>query len=577
MSTTATMSDTLPGGAKPNAAGNSPGLSLESLKSLLGGNSLVPLIIVVAAFIALSVAAFLWATAPTYQVLYSNLSEADGGTIIAELDKRTIPYKFSEGGHAILVPSDQVHTLRLQLAEQGLPKGGKVGFDLMDKQAFGISQFAEQINFQRGLEGELARSMESLGPVANARIHLAMAKPSVFIKQRAPSKASVVLTLHPGRTLSEGQVNAIIHMVSSSVPELSVENVSIVDQHGTLLSKPGSAASDLDGTHLKYTQDVETSYQERISHILTPLFGSDNFRVQVTAEIDFSTIEETNEAYAPNQDPAKSAVRSAQTSTQYSGEDALSGGVPGALSNTAPNTRPSPVEATEDGAQGAESTGESGKSGSVSKDSIINYEVDRNITHIKHQRGMTKRLSVAVVLNYRIGLDEDGKPEPQPLEEAEIEQVTLLVKQAVGYSSERGDQVEIVNSPFSPEQEEIFEEIPWWKTPQFMDLLFSGLRYFFVGLFILLVYLFIVRPMLKRHLSIQLVPGGVAKGGTTRAVVGDDDDDLEQVEDEDGQPTFKRKNKAASYSQQLNELKSMAKEDPRLIAIIVKAWMADHD
>ena len=571
MSAAATMSDTT-----ANNASNSgvPPLSLTGLKSLIGANSLVPVIIVVAAFIALSVAAFLWATAPTYQVLYSNLSETDGGTIISELDKRAIPYKFSEGGHAILVPNDQVHQLRLQLAEQGLPKGGKVGFDLMDKQAFGISQFAEQINFQRGLEGELSRSMESLGPVAHARIHLAMAKPSVFVKQRTPSKASVVLNLHPGRTLSEGQVNAIIHMVSSSVPDLLVENVSIVDQQGNLLSKPGSAGSDLDGSHLKYTKNVEETYQDRISHILNPLFGEDNYRVQVTAEIDFSTVEETNEAYAPNQSPEKSAVRSAQSSTQYSGDDQLIGGIPGALSNTAPNWAPSPIEKTDAENTGtAESTSQ--RDGNLSKDSVINYEVDRNITHIKHQRGMTKRLSVAVVLNYRMGVNEEGKPEAQPLDDADIERVTLLVKQAVGFSAERGDQVEVVNSPFSPEAPVIIEEDPWWKTPQFIDLVLSGIRYFFVGLFILLAYLLIVKPVVKKHLSIQVISGGRGKAGSVLGegiVVGDDGE-----EEDESVPPFKRKNKAASYSQQLDELKNMAKDDPRLIAIIVKNWMADHD
>jgi len=573
MSATATVSDNANTTGSIAPGGGSP-LSLDKLKSLLGGNSLAPLLIVLAAFIALSVAAFLWATAPTYQVLYSNLSEADGGSIIAELDKRGIPYQFSEGGHAILVPSDQVHQLRLQLAEQGLPKGGKVGFELMDKQGFGVSQFAEQINFQRGLEGELASSMETLGPVAHARIHLAMAKPSVFVQQRAPSKASVVLTLHPGRTLSEGQVNAIIHMVSSSVPELAVENVSIVDQNGTLLSRPGSAGN-LDGTHLKYTREVEKSYQDRIGHILAPLFGRDNFRVQVTAEIDFSTVEETNEAYAPNQDPARSAVRSAQTSTQLSGDDVAASGIPGALSNSPPSSAPG----DDSGETASESGDDRGKVGSLSKDSVINYEVDRNITHIKHQQGATKRLSVAVVLNYRMGLDEEGNPVPQPLEDDEVEQVTLLVKQAVGYSRERGDQVEVVNSPFSVETPDVIEETPWWKTSHFMDMALSGLRYFFAGLFVLLGYLLIIRPLLKRHLSVQVSPaGGGGRPGTTRAVIGDDDDDVEDKDGEDDeQPVFRRKNKAASYSQQLNELRSMANEDPRLIAIIVKAWMADHD
>src|SRR5690554_6231895 len=205
---------------------------LEKMKQ----SGLVPLLIGGAVFIGLVFALVMWASAPEYRVLFSNLGEADGGRIVNELDTRQIPYQLNGAG-TILVPSDQVHKLRLQLAEQGLPQGGNAGFSLMDNQAFGISQFAEQVNFQRALEGELATSMESLGPVQKARVHLAMAKASVFVREREPAKASVILSLHAGRKLGEGQVQAIIHMVSSSVPELAPDNVSVVDQYGTLLSE----------------------------------------------------------------------------------------------------------------------------------------------------------------------------------------------------------------------------------------------------------------------------------------------------------------------------------------------------
>ncbi|NLC20760.1 MAG: flagellar M-ring protein FliF, partial [Halomonadaceae bacterium] len=223
---------------RQNAAPNDSSTALlERVQQQLRGNPLILLLIAGAALIAIVVALLMWARAPEYRVLYSNLTEADGGRIISELDGRGVPYRFSAGGTALLVPSDSVHSLRLQLAEQGLPRGGNVGFELMDNQAFGVSQFAEQVNFQRGLEGELSRSIEALGPVSRARVHLAMARSSVFVRDREPAKASVIVTLEPGRVIGEGQVSAIVHMVSSSVPELAAENVTVVDQNSRLLSR----------------------------------------------------------------------------------------------------------------------------------------------------------------------------------------------------------------------------------------------------------------------------------------------------------------------------------------------------
>ena len=267
---------------------------IEQMLTKLRANPLVPLLVVGAAVIALIAVLLMWASAPEYRVLYSNLSEADGGRIISELESRAVPYQFSQGGRALMVPGDQVHKLRLQLAEQGLPEGGNVGFQIMDEQAFGISQFAEQVNFQRGLQGELAGSIEALGPVSRARVHLAMAKPSVFIRDREPAKASVILTLEAGRTLGDGQVDAIVHMVSSSVPELAMEDVTVVDQAGRLLSRPSGSRGGLDGSQLEYVREVERVYRQRIESILAPILGRDKVRAQVTAEVNFAHRAETS-------------------------------------------------------------------------------------------------------------------------------------------------------------------------------------------------------------------------------------------------------------------------------------------
>ena len=551
------------------------------LAAAVNNPSTLPLLIVVAAFIAVSVAALMWATTPNYQVLYSNLEPADGGSIIAELDARGVPYQISEGGRAIMVPAADVHTLRLQLAEQGLPEGGKAGFELLDNQGFGISQFAEQVNFQRGLEGELGRSVEALGPVAAARVHLAMAKPSVFVRDQEPTKASVVLKLHAGRTLSNGQVNAIVHMISSSVEKLTAENISVVDQRGELLSRPSSGAVELDGTQLTYTQEMEQSFQERVRNILTPILGPENFRVQVSADIDFSSVEETTEAYSPNQSGEQAAVRSSQSSSNFSGDEAVARGIPGALSNTAPNWAPSPIE--EPGDEADETVeGDSAARANVQRDNIINYELDRRLRHVKHSLGGLERLSVAVVVNNRPATDDEGNQIFEAVPAAELEQITRLVQQAVGFSPERGDQVEVINSPFTETVVDEPEVQPWWQSPFAINTATSILRYLAAGLLILLGYRMIIRPIMARHLGIDFKGAAraetVALPGGGEMLIGDmrgsDDGSAAGAPGGDSQ-SFKRVDKSATYAEQLAELRRMGDEDPRLVAMIIRNWIKD--
>jgi flagellar M-ring protein FliF len=453
-----------------------------------------------AATIALSAALLLWAGSPTYGVLFSNLSEADGGSIINELDTRQVPYRFSEGGNAILVPSDQVHTLRLQLAEQGLPQGGTVGFELLDNQAFGVSQFTEQVNFQRGLEGELARSIETLGPVASARVHLALPKPSVFMREREPAKASVVLTLQPGRLLGEAQVSAIMHLVSSSVPNLTLDQVTVVDQAGALLSTDPNP-NDRDGADLDYIADVERGYQQSIENILTPLFGRDNFTVEVSADVDFSRREQTTERYAPNQTPGAAAVRSAQLSGSFNGENVTPTGIPGALSNTPPGPGVAPIEvapavaATDPAAVPVAPVDPN----NLDYNRLINYEVDRDITHLQQSYGQLQRLSAAVAVNYRDGVDAEGAATRLPLSAEELDQVTRLARQAMGFSATRGDALEVVNVPFSQSATGADLATSWWTQPANQTLMLSALRYLLTAFGILALYLLILRPLVRRQ------------------------------------------------------------------------------
>lgn len=552
--------------------------SLARVLAPLRNNPLVALLIGAAAFIAIVTALIMWAQSPEYRVLYSNLSEADGGRIIRELDSRGVPYRFSQGGQALLVPGDQVHTLRLQLAEQGLPRGGNVGFELMDDQAFGVSQFAEQVNFQRGLEGELASSIQALGPVSRARVHLAMARASVFVRDRKPAEASVVLTLESGRVLGEGQVSAIVHMVSSSVPDLAAEDVTVVDQDGNLLSRQRAAGGDLDGTQLDYIAEVEHSYQQRIENILIPLLGRERVRAQVAAQIDFSQREETAERFGPNQAPNEAAVRSRQASLSYNGDDGVALGIPGALSNTPPGTAASPIalpEGEEDGEDETTIQEEALQTlNDLRQDDVVNYEVDRSIEHVQHRRGRVERLSAAVVVDYREERNDEGEWQAAPLSDEEIEQIKRLIRQSIGFSQARGDEIEVVNSPFSRADEEEEEPPEWWQSPEMHSLALTFGRYLLVSLGILFTYLLILRPLIKRYTQ-QPVLSTATPGGALSVQVGDEESDSSSDRDEAERtyPKPKRKRKSSAYEDHLTELREMAQEDPRMIAMIIRNWM----
>jgi len=299
---------------------------LAQVLGTLSSRQKVSLMVALAATLSLIVGMWLWGATPEYRVLYSNLSDRDGGAIIDSLQQQNIPYKFSEGGGALLVPADKVHEVRLHLASQGLPKGSLVGFELMENQKFGTSQFLEQVNYQRALEGELARSMQTLAAVQSARVHLALPKPSVFVKEQLKPSASVVLTLFPGHALDPGQVNGIIHLVSSSVADMPAKNVTILDQSGSLLSPTREGAdTPLDPSQIKYVRQIEQDYIKRIEAIVSPLVGAENVHAQITADIDFSQAEQTAETFGPNQPPNQAAVRSQQSDESRNAGGAKSG------------------------------------------------------------------------------------------------------------------------------------------------------------------------------------------------------------------------------------------------------------
>lgn len=517
------------------------------------------LMVAVAATVALLAGLWMWGQTPDFRVLYANMSERDGGAVIEALQQQNIPYKFSEGG-TLMVPADKVHEVRLNMASQGLPQGGTVGFELMENQKFGTSQFLEQINYQRALEGELARSVQTMAAVANARVHLAIPKPTVFVKEKQKPSASVVLALNAGRSLDEGQVNAIVHLISSSVPDMPAQNVTVVDQSGTLLSAARDGTGQmLDATQLKYVRQVETDYVKRIEDILSPITGIQNIRAQVTASLDFAVSEQTSEMYKPNQPPNEAAVRSLQSSEVLDGIK-TAGGVPGALSNQPPVPATAPI-VTPATAVPAANGGTSANNSH--KEMTTNYEVDRTIQHTKMPTGNIKRIAVAVVLNNRSVTDKDGVVVSTPYTDDEKAQITLLIKEAVGFEEKRGDSLNLLNSAFN-DTTEILPEIPLWKQPEMIALAKEIFKYLLIGGGIFFLLFGIIKPAFKsvaEQAAAQdeaMAAAGEHAGGIHHAVGGGE---------------HSTQQAGTSYEANLQLAKQLAKDDPKIVATVVKEWV----
>lgn len=560
--------------ATTNGIKNKSTANLMAALERLRSSPKIILLISASAAISIIIALIFWAKSPDYRVLYSNISDQDGGAIVAQLTQMNVPYRFQERGGAIMVPEDKVHEARLTLAQLGLPKGGAVGFELLDQEKFGISQFSEQVNYQRALEGELARTIETLGTVQNARVHLAMPKPSMFVREQKPPSAAVTVTLNNGRTLDSGQVNAITYLISSAVPGLNADNVTIVDQSGRLLTQSGGQA--MQTTQLKYTSEVEADYQQRIQTILATIVGRNNVKAQVTAQIDFTQHEQTAEQYQPNSSPDKMAIRSRQTSDAEQGSKNGVGGVPGALSNqppmpaTAPITQP-PVanqpaqgnNAANNNATQAAGTAETTVATPMQfnnrKDNTTNYELDRTLTHIKRSTGSIERLSVAVVVNYLPG--KDGTP--VALTPEQLEQVNALVKETMGYSAARGDTINIVNSPFTPMEEE--PAPPFWKQEGFINLLMSAARYLLIALVAWFLWRKAVQPAWLRNQELVLQRLELEKQARQEEL------DASARRAESGARAKAEQRVETELNTQ--SLRELAQQEPRVIALVIRQWM----
>lgn len=513
----------------------------------------------VAAVLAVMSGVWMWSQQPDYRVLFSNFSDRDGGAIVASLQQMNVPYKFAEGGGAILVPASQVHDVRLKLASQGLPKGGSVGFELMENQKLGVSQFLEQVNFQRALEGELARSIQSLGAVQAARVHLALPKASVFVRDQQKPTASVLLNLHPGRTMDPQQVSAIVHLVASSVPDLPTKNVTVVDQNGNLLSENGKSANNngLDPTQLKYVQELQQSIVKRIESIVTPIVGPNNVRAEATADVDFSHTEQAAETYTPNGTPNASAIRSQQSSEIQNGSTLTASGVPGALSNQPQPNATAPIT----GAAATAGTAAAAPTGSAQRDMTVNYEVDKTVRYVQQPMGGVKRLSVAVVVNYKKEVAKDGKVTMKPLTEAEKNQITDLVKEAMGFNKDRGDSLNVVNSPFAGAEKEIIPEVPIWKRPETLTTAISVGKYLLGAAILLYLFFGVLKPLVLRIVKSFEPPPPPE----------------EEPEVELPQEVEPMGAKPRTYQDNLEAAKTLARNDPKMVANVVKAWVGTNE
>ncbi|WP_210542266.1 flagellar basal-body MS-ring/collar protein FliF [Rhodoferax sp. PAMC 29310] len=545
----------------PSLAGRLSGLDQsQRLRLALG----------VVLFLAIGIIGIVMGRQAEWRVLYSNLADKDGGAIVAQLSQMNIPYKHSDGGGSILVPADKVYDTRLRLASQGLPKGAVTGFEAMESNRFGMTQFQERLTFQRGLEGELTRSIQALSSVQSARVHLALPNQNGFFREQQKPSASVLLSLNVGRTLDRSQLAGIVHLVSSSVPEMNPTSVSVLDDTGKLLSTPPEGAlggAGGDAQQMQYVQQLEQLYTQRILDILEPVVGRGNVKAQVTAELDFSQTESTSESHKPNQELNSSVIRSQQISESGAGIGASTpAGVPGAASNQPPGQASAPINGT---AQALAAGGGGAGAGAITggkRDSIINYEVDKTIRVVRGGTGSVKRLSAAVVINHQTTTDSKGKTTTSPMTEAQVASMTALVRETIGFSQDRGDSVNLMNAPFVIDTP-VVVEIPLWRQPELIDLARSLAWPVGTLLLAALVLLGFVRPAMKTLAKpVEMLP---AAANQIDAIEGDEPERplLAAPSASNGAvgPT--------SAELALEDARKLTRDNPEAVANIVKSWM----
>jgi flagellar M-ring protein FliF len=546
------------------------------------------ILVALAATLSFMVGFFLWGQKPSLVPLYTNLGPKESAAVVEALRAAKKNYQLSADG-AILVDPAQLPAVRMLLAGEGLPSGNGVGLEMLDKdQSLGTSQFVEQARYQHAIEIELARSIETIQGVSAARVHLATPKQSVFVREQQKPTASVVVELSPGQSLTADQVRAIVHLVASSVAGMKPENVSVIDQRGELLSQNSDDASGMGLTdkQFAYRQRVERAYARQIEALLTPIVGANQVRAQVSANIDFSRQEGTSETYGPK----TGVVLSEQTNdtTRALGDQGINGGVPGALSNQPPGGG-TVTPQTSGGLQPPANLDVQQYQQiiqtpiSTQKNETRNYNVDKDIRHTQYASGAVDKLNVAVLLDEKTVTDKDGKTKTEPMSDAELARIKDLVSQAVGLDEQRGDKLTLASIPFVEQKIEKVS-VPLWQQDWFMPLL----KNLGLGVAMLLIFLMVVRPLLKMladksrpealpHQLGAALPNGTEDNGmneegvsfTRQAAEGGQIPGPDDVDNLEGVPQLVG---AASYADKLRQLKQSINHDPKAVAAVIKQW-----
>lgn len=544
---------------------SSPALRQSDLFDGIGGLGVLRqagLMIGLAASVALGFAVVLWSQDEDYMPLYANLDQMDPTDVLNTLQANQIQYKVDTKTGALLVVSNQIYDARLKLAGAGISPDGSFGLEMLDKeQPLGTSQFMESARFKRGLEGELARTISSIRSVRNARVHLAIPKTSAFIRDKRKPSASVLLSLYNGRAIQSEKVRAIANLVSSSIPELMIDAVTVVDQQGNLLSNfTIDAEMAIANKQLEYTSQYESRLADRIGSILVPVLGDDGFRAKVSVDLDFTQVEQTDELFNPD----LPAIRSEQT-IEETRSNSSEGGVPGALTNQPPA-----------GGQIANQGGVTANTGGNSRrQAVRNYELDRTISHTKHQVGRLRRLSVAVLVDNISKRDpESGEISSTPVDLELLNNLTTLIKNTVGYSEARGDSVSIINSAFIPKvpiEELIIEEAPVWEQTWALNIA----KQVGGGLFLLLLVFGLLRPVMRgltdNAQEIREMEAQRALGELSGDLGGGLEDETVTLSGGDG---LLLGGPNENFDQQLNAVKGLVAEDPGRVAQVVKKWVA---
>ncbi|QHG66277.1 flagellar basal-body MS-ring/collar protein FliF [Pseudomonas putida] len=548
----------------------------------------VGLLVGLAASVAIGFAVVLWSQQPDYRPLYGSLAGMDTKQVMDTLASADIPYHVEPNSGALLVKADDLSRARLKLAAAGVaPSDGNVGFELLDKeQGLGTSQFMEATRYRRSLEGELARTVSSLNNVKAARVHLAIPKSSVFVRDERKPSASVLVELYPGRSLEAGQVMAIVNLVATSVPELDKSQVTVVDQRGNLLSEQlQDTALTMAGKQFDYSRRMEGMLTQRVHNILQPVLGNDRYKAEVSADLDFSAVESTSEQFNPDQP----ALRSEQAVNEQRASSQGPQGVPGALSNqppgpaSAPQTTggaAAPAGAIQPGQPLVDANGQQIMDPATGQPMLApypsdkreqttkNFELDRSISHTRQQQGRLTRLSVAVVVDDQVKVDASGETTRAPWGAEDLARFTRLVQDAVGFDASRGDSVTVINVPFAADRGEEIADIAFYQQPWFWDIVKQVLGV----LFILVLVFGVLRPVLNN----------ITGGGKQAAA--DSDMELGGMIGLDGELANDRvslggpssillPSPTEGYEAQLNAIKGLVAEDPGRVAQVVKEWI----